>query len=598
MRAMFAASNYNKALHFDTSKVTTMQAMFVDTRHFDQSINFSSTSAVQDMSEMFAGSKFNQPLGSWNTSAVQDMSEMFAGSRFNQPLNSWNTSAVQDMSGMFAGSKFNQPLEAWAHNLRNVIDVTGMFECNEYYSHSLEAWGKSIQPYYIEDMFTCDDPSLSEIASSPPPQCAADDSNQLCGYSFNGRYNNSFTLESCLASCSPTWKEEAGHYDNPICVNDTSTACLEFDELQDAKNACIAHTECSKISAVTSFGSVWELIKRGGNFIPNPGSGTMWTTYVLTRHSYAGVTRRTDGNPGFECWCKNESLSATCDVFDSSSCFDTDMSCFSSGPCGQEPCVKENIMVTYKLNHSDNSCKIASDDHGSCYNCPTPAPTAAPTTAAPTTAAPTTAAPNPAPTAAPTDSASGIRTNPRVSGWDYTQVRHPLRLSLFREFLGTALEDQLGCDEIAKFTDAKSHHYNPHKRVFKDVPSTCAPTRFPTLSPTRSPTFSPSVSPTTLNQGTEFIIQRDEAEAEKEIVQITGIFFGLCFALVLVVALLGVVYRRYKVGRMDMTLRGKDLRELLREQKRRLLSQNQAPPAYTPRQTAKRAPRKAAKFMY
>lgn len=349
----YGAKIFNSTLNFSTvSNVTSMKAMFGRTGHFNQDISGFDMRNVVDTSQMFANSLFNQPLNSWNTSAVQDMSEMFAGSRFNQPLGSWNTSAVKYMSRMFADSNFNWPLEAWAHNLRNVKDVNLMFYCNENYSHSLEAWGHSIQPRYIEAMFTC-------------------------------------------------------------------------EETQDTH---------------------------------------------------------------------------------------------------------------------------------------------------------------------------GIRTNPRVSGWDYTNVHDSLPLELFGDFLGTALEDQLGCDEKANFKNAKSHHHN-HKHVFSEV-DTCAPTRFPTLFPTRSPTNSPSVSPTTLNQGTEFIIQRDEAEAEKEIVQITGIFFGLCFALVLVVALLGVVYRRYKVGRMDMTLRGKDLRELLREQKRRLLSKNQAPPAYTPRQTAKQAPRKAAKFMY
>ncbi len=47
-------------------------------------------------------SKFNQPIGNWNTTAVIDMSYMFAGAEaFNQAIGNWNTAKVTTMSHMF-----------------------------------------------------------------------------------------------------------------------------------------------------------------------------------------------------------------------------------------------------------------------------------------------------------------------------------------------------------------------------------------------------------------------------------------------------------------------------------------------------------------
>ena len=62
-------------------------------------------------------------INSWDTSAVTDMSSMFAGcSLFNQPL-SFNTAAVTNMSGMFYEAiTFNKNIGSW-----DVANVTNFF---------------------------------------------------------------------------------------------------------------------------------------------------------------------------------------------------------------------------------------------------------------------------------------------------------------------------------------------------------------------------------------------------------------------------------------------------------------------------------------
>ena len=112
MNAMFGnCTAFNQALSFDTSAVTSMNEMFLNATNFNSALNLN-TSAVLNMGSMFYGcSAFNQPL-SFNTAAVTSMAGMFRdATAFNQNISSWNTGAVTDMSSMFrACAVFNQPL--------------------------------------------------------------------------------------------------------------------------------------------------------------------------------------------------------------------------------------------------------------------------------------------------------------------------------------------------------------------------------------------------------------------------------------------------------------------------------------------------------
>ena len=112
MNAMFqGCTAFNQSLSFNTSAVTSMNEMFLNATNFNSALTFN-TSAVLNMGSMFSGcSAFNQPL-SFNTAAVTSMAGMFNNATaFNQNISSWNTGAVTDMSSMFrACAVFNQPL--------------------------------------------------------------------------------------------------------------------------------------------------------------------------------------------------------------------------------------------------------------------------------------------------------------------------------------------------------------------------------------------------------------------------------------------------------------------------------------------------------
>ena len=58
-------------------------------------------SKVEDMSEMFWGSKFNQALSRWNPMSAKNMSFMFRESNFNHDISNWNVSKVKRTVGMF-----------------------------------------------------------------------------------------------------------------------------------------------------------------------------------------------------------------------------------------------------------------------------------------------------------------------------------------------------------------------------------------------------------------------------------------------------------------------------------------------------------------
>lgn len=106
MSSMFnGASSFNSHLDFDTSKVTNMKGMFKDAKKFNQNINYFIIKNVRYMSSMFeSASDFNQPLDNWNTNKVIFMNNMFRNAKsFNQPLNTWDTSRVSSMTNMFFG---------------------------------------------------------------------------------------------------------------------------------------------------------------------------------------------------------------------------------------------------------------------------------------------------------------------------------------------------------------------------------------------------------------------------------------------------------------------------------------------------------------
>ena len=166
---------------WDTSKVTDMGFLFINSPAFNQPIGGWDTSKVTQMAFVFSGAEaFNQPIGGWDTSSVTGMVYTFLGAKaFNQDISSWktskvtemagmfynawafnngvapdsteihpltfDTSAVWAMNGMFIGAKaFNQPIDhnpatgSW--NTSNVTTMNGMFSQTEAFNQPIGGW--------------------------------------------------------------------------------------------------------------------------------------------------------------------------------------------------------------------------------------------------------------------------------------------------------------------------------------------------------------------------------------------------------------------------------------------------------------------------
>lgn len=139
MKGVFWASRgFNHSLNWNVSNVTTMQDMFNDATSFAQYINFSSSTKLFNAKRMFKGAiLFNQSLV-LNTDNVVDFSEMFMNAQsFNQPLN-LNSALVRNMTGMFDGSyQFNQPLN---FKTNNVSGMDRMFNNAIKFNQDLSLW--------------------------------------------------------------------------------------------------------------------------------------------------------------------------------------------------------------------------------------------------------------------------------------------------------------------------------------------------------------------------------------------------------------------------------------------------------------------------
>ena len=164
MENMFAGASKLKEGNFsdwDTSKVTTMRAMFHRTTALESPVNFRDASNVEDMAFMFWNSKVPS-VSIGNAGKVKDMNRMFEGALVEKVeigntssvtnmenmftnatklkegnFSDWDTSKVKNLSSMFYGaSQFNQDLSNWnlssASNLDGFIWSDDSFEQDNY----------------------------------------------------------------------------------------------------------------------------------------------------------------------------------------------------------------------------------------------------------------------------------------------------------------------------------------------------------------------------------------------------------------------------------------------------------------------------------
>ena len=124
-----------------TTRITDMNALFIDDKYFNQDISTWDVSNVTDMSSMLYGTwRFNQDLSAWDVSNVTDMSSMFYNATsFNQDLSAWDVSNVVNMGGMFHdATSFNQDLNAW--DVGGVSVMGFMFSEATSFNQDLSAW--------------------------------------------------------------------------------------------------------------------------------------------------------------------------------------------------------------------------------------------------------------------------------------------------------------------------------------------------------------------------------------------------------------------------------------------------------------------------
>jgi surface protein len=145
MSALFSEMSINQNISsWDTSNVTTMEGMFVDTGDFNQDISSWDTSKVTNMSLMFYNAKaFNQDIGRWDTSKVTDMGGMFrTATAFNGSIGEWDTSKVTDMGGMLRNATaFNGSIGEW--DTSKVTDMSLLFNSTTTFNQDISSWDTS-----------------------------------------------------------------------------------------------------------------------------------------------------------------------------------------------------------------------------------------------------------------------------------------------------------------------------------------------------------------------------------------------------------------------------------------------------------------------
>ncbi|KAH8057273.1 hypothetical protein JL722_6925 [Aureococcus anophagefferens] len=98
-----AEVKYGPIGRWDTSKVTSMKALFCATGAGERCLRFNGEKMAEELRA--AGKSFDEDIGAWDTSRVTDMYAMFGhADAFDQDIGSWDTARVTTMFAMFWGN--------------------------------------------------------------------------------------------------------------------------------------------------------------------------------------------------------------------------------------------------------------------------------------------------------------------------------------------------------------------------------------------------------------------------------------------------------------------------------------------------------------
>ena len=144
--AFYMVSDFNQDLsEWDVGSAIAMESMFSSAHSFTSDLSNWDVSNVTNMSGMLGGAlSFTSDLSNWDVSNATKMNYMFySASSFNSDLSNWDVSNVTNMSSMFreAASFSNNDLSLW--------DVSNVTEEN--HADFGSEWGSSnIEPSWVE----------------------------------------------------------------------------------------------------------------------------------------------------------------------------------------------------------------------------------------------------------------------------------------------------------------------------------------------------------------------------------------------------------------------------------------------------------------
>lgn len=132
--------------HIDTSKVTNMNDLFMNTKGrgldgFNCDISRWDVHNVKAFSSMFYMCyDFTGDLSGWDVSAGEEFIGMFERcTKFNSDLNNWDMSNAKNLDGMFHYAEtFNKPLYKW--DISNVVYTEQMFDNAKSFNQDISNW--------------------------------------------------------------------------------------------------------------------------------------------------------------------------------------------------------------------------------------------------------------------------------------------------------------------------------------------------------------------------------------------------------------------------------------------------------------------------